>query len=616
MATSDLLNEKHITNARVYIEGDGIDFVSLSLEQAFSEHHSFRVVADYDALKQDFMKNPLEQMRLIGQFLDIDLMQGNDSGNAYEFRGVIRDVYHEGHEGRHGYLVLEGLSPTILLERGKRLDIFCNMNLGQVFEEVTDNIINKKDRLPCVNKPHYAGSVNFLMQYKESDWEFLRRLSAISGETLLYTGMDLVFGEYKDWEPVEVTYDKEITNIQFGVRFLANNFARYQYLPEQDDTLTQDAPATIDNANEYINVAADCSKELTEKRPVRTPVSLPVGDIGSLNNLVSKEKSTTASETVYVRGTAKTCAPRIGRLLSINMPENMEGAGDLGTYRIVKVKHIIDQNHRYRSEFEAVPAALKTVPKPDVQMPVAESIRATVISNEDPQGQGRIRVNFPFAQDKVSDVWLRVMTPNAGSSSIVQKNRGMVFVPEKGDQVMVGFEFGDPNQPYVMGSMFHGVNGMGGQADNHIKSIISTQGHTLELDDAEATLGITIKDKNGNIVHIDTKGNNIEITALETMTLNCKNMVINVDEDMTSNIGQNMITDVGSNQTTTIGDKFEMSANSLKETIEQNADQTIGEKLTLSTNETDMFANGGDFVMKSAGKALVQGNKDARISKG
>ncbi|MDL2303366.1 phage baseplate assembly protein V [Dysgonomonas sp. OttesenSCG-928-D17] len=553
MATSDLLNERHITNARVYIEGDEIDFVSLSLEQSFSEHHSFRVVMDYDTLKQDFMKNPLEQMKLIGQFLDIDLMQGDDSGNAYEFRGVIRDVYHEGQEGKHGYLILEGLSPTILLERGKRLDIFCNMNLGQVFDQVTDNIINKKDRLPCVNKPHYTGQVNFLMQYKESDWEFLRRLSAISGETLLYTGMDLVFGEYKDWSPVEVTYDKEITSFQFGTRLLANNFTRYQYLAEQDDTITQDAPATIDNANEYVNTAADSSKELTEKRPVRTPSSLPIGDIGSLNELVAREKSVTASETVYVRGTAKTCAPRIGRQLTINMPANMGGASDLGTYRIVKVKHTIDQNHRYKCEFEAVPAALKTVPAPEVCLPVADSIRATVISNEDPQGQGRIRVDFPFAQDRVSDVWLRVMTPNAGSSDVVQKNRGLVFVPEKGD----------PNQPYVMGSMFHGKNAEGGKEDNHIKSIITRQGHTIEFDDAEDTLGITIKDKNGNFVHIDTKGNNIEITALETMTLNAKNINMNASENISGYAGEDINMHADRNMGYIAGEDCQTSANNI-----------------------------------------------------
>ena len=568
MSTQNLLNEKHITNALVYIEGDEIQFVSLCLEQAYSEHHTFSVVLDYDSLKQDFMKNPLEQMKLIGRFLDIDLMQGNDTGGTYEFRGIIREVYHEGVEGKHGHLVLKGLSSTILLERGKRYDIFCNMTLERVFDEVTDEIINKRDWLPCYNHPVYDGPVSFLMQYRESDWEFLQRLAAISGETLLWTGRDLVFGAYKDWKATEVTYDKEITGFQFGTRYLANNFTRYQYLAGRNETITQDAPTTIDDANDYVNTAAERSRLLTEKRPVVAPVALPIDDIGSLTDLASREKVTTAAETIYVKGTAKTCAPRIGRLLTINMPENMTGASDLGTYRMVKVKHVIDQNHRYHCEFEGVPAALKFVPVREVSMPVADSIRTTVISNEDPHGQGRIRVDFPFAQDRVSDTWLRVMTPNAGSSQDGSHNRGLVFIPEKGDQVMVGFEFGDPNRPYVMGSMFHGKNGKGGQEKNHIKSIITQNGHTIEFDDAEKSLGITIKDKNGNVIRLDSKGKNIEITAPETITMSAKNINI------------------------TAVDNIEMNATNIKEAAHENHSQlskvtTVNaeEKYTLSSKK-------------------------------
>ena len=74
MSTQDLLNESHITNARVYIEGDEIRFVSLCLEQAFSAHHTFSVVLDYDSLKQDFMKNPLEQIKQLSKGFENNLI--------------------------------------------------------------------------------------------------------------------------------------------------------------------------------------------------------------------------------------------------------------------------------------------------------------------------------------------------------------------------------------------------------------------------------------------------------------------------------------------------------------------------------------------------------------
>lgn len=536
MATVNLLDEKHITNAFVYLEGEQLNIVSLYLEQSFGQHHKFKIVLDYDITRKSFMSNPIEHFQLIGKTIDIDLQQGKDNGEAYEFRGIIEDVHMEGREGKHGYLYLEGSSPTCLLERGERLDIFTDMNLQQVFEEVTNGVKN----LPKVNKPIYNVPINFLMQYNESDWEFLQRLSAISGETLLYTGRDLVFGKYPDWETTEVTYDKELTHIQFGSCLLNNTFKYYQYLPAKDDTLEKESPDKIEDANQYVNLAGQKADELLKNRPVLMPSLMEVEDQGALIDMTERRKVNTAAKSVYIKGTAKTCAPRIGRLITIAMPGNMSEANNLGTYRVTKVIHTIDENHRYCCDFEAMPSELEFFQTPELKMPVASSLLGTVINNADPENQGRVRVEFPFAKDRVSATWMRVMSPDAGGfvgyggnkKGVVDKNRGFVFIPEEGDQVMVGFEFGDPNRPYVMGSMFHGKNAQGGGVENHKKSIITREGHTIELDDAEGTLGITIKDKNGNFIHIDTKGNNIEITALETMTLKATDIKIEASNNI------------------------------------------------------------------------------------
>lgn len=612
MAAQYSFDERITTNAFVYIEGDKVDYVTLILDQSFAEHHTFTVVMDYDSIKQDFMHNPLDRMKLIGRFLDIEIQQGKDNGNAYVFRGMIQDVYHQGKEGKHGCLVLSGSSPTIQLERGKRYDIFCNMPLQRVFDEVTAEIINKKERLPCVNSPVYNGQIRFLMQYNESDWDFLRRLSAITGETLYYTGMDLVFGTHKDWKATEVTYDMEITDFKFGSRLLPNNFTRYQYLAENDDTITQNAPERINDADEYVKSAADRSKEMTEKRPVVSPLSVPVDDMGALTELVSREKISNAARTVYVQGVAKTCAPRIGRLLTINMPANMPGASDLGTYRITKVKHIIDQNHRYSCEFEGIPADLKFVPTADIKIPIAESIRATVIRNDDPQGQGRVRVEFPFVQDRASEVWLRVMAPNAGSSDMVGTNRGMVFVPEPGDQVMVGFEFGDPNQPYVMGSMFHGKNGTGGGANNAIKSIITRSGHMIEFDDAEDTLGITIKDKSGNVVHLDTKAKNIDITAPETITLNAKNISIYASESIVGYAKQDISLQADNNLTQIAGEDIHLAANNIY--TQASTDSMHNAKLyDVTSNKVRIDSSSENLELASGQEVDVQSAKKVRL---
>ena len=76
-------------------------------------------------------------------------------------------------------------------------------------------------------------------------------------------------------------------------------------------------------------------------------------------------------------------------------------------------------------------------------MPLAETQMATVLSNADPQGKGRVRVRMNWQTDGMQTGWVRVMTPDGGSSSDVKSNRGFVFIPEVGDQVLLGFRHGD-----------------------------------------------------------------------------------------------------------------------------------------------------------------------------
>ncbi len=258
---------------------------------------------------------------------------------------------------------------------------------------------------------------------------------------------------------------------------------------------------------------------------------------------------------------------------------------------------------------------MKFFPVPELKMPLIGPLLGQVVKNNDPQGQGRVCVEFPFATDRVSETWMRVMSPNAGSSKDVAKNRGMVFVPEEGDQVMVDFEQGDPNRPFVKGGMFHGNNTMGGQADNYIKSIITRSGHTLEFDDAEDSLGITLKDKKGNLLHIDSKGNNIEITALETMTLNAKNIILQADENITAEAGKDMEIQVGENQTNNVGGDIKTTSANTIQDVSEASKITVGTKLDITSGETKFVAESGDFTVQSSGVALIQGAEDARISK-
>jgi uncharacterized protein involved in type VI secretion and phage assembly len=143
-------------------------------------------------------------------------------------------------------------------------------------------------------------------------------------------------------------------------------------------------------------------------------------------------------------------------------------------------------------------------------------------------------VEFQWQKDiNKTTNWIRVQTPDAGKSEKVPKNRGFVFIPEKDDIVMIDFEYGDPNRPYVAGSIFSEKVSKGGDDNNKLKTITTRSGITIIFNDDENKGSLTIKDPSGNTVYMD--GNkNITVTAPETFTVNATDIKMNASNSITA----------------------------------------------------------------------------------
>lgn len=127
-----------------------------------------------------------------------------------------------------------------------------------------------------------------------------------------------------------------------------------------------------------------------------------------------------------------------------------------------------------------------------------------VTNNHDPEGQGRVKVKFPWLTDSDESYWARVATFMAG------KERGAFFLPEVGDEVLVGFDHGDIDSPYVLGALWNGVDTppeTNADGKNNIRKIKSRSGHQIIFDDTSGSEKIEIETKAGHkIVLDDTSG--------------------------------------------------------------------------------------------------------------
>ncbi|NQE46219.1 hypothetical protein C5S31_09390 [ANME-1 cluster archaeon GoMg2] len=171
-----------------------------------------------------------------------------------------------------------------------------------------------------------------------------------------------------------------------------------------------------------------------------------------------------------------------------------------------------------------------------------------VTNNEDDEGMGRVRVRFPWRGDSGESYWARIATLMAG------EDRGTFFLPEVDDEVLVAFDHGDINHPYVIGALWNGVdtppetNADGKNNIRKIKSrsgheiifddndeqhsekieIHTNAGHTILLDDSAGAEKIEIKDKTGNNkITIDSVQNSINIESV--MQLKIKANVVEIE---------------------------------------------------------------------------------------
>ena len=247
---------------------------------------------------------------------------------------------------------------------------------------------------------------------------------------------------------------------------------------------------------------------------------------------------------------------------------------NLGNFSIIEITHEVSQGSYYKNRFTAIPATIKALPSPKVRMPLAETQMATVLSNADPQGKGRVRVRMNWQTDGMQTGWVRVMTPDGGSSKDVKSNRGFVFIPEVGDQVLLGFRHGDPARPYILGSLFNGVTGKGGFAANHKKSLTTRSGSTVTFDDTAHT--ILLQTTRANKIFIDELNGTITISSAEEVNVNTKNVNINASENMNVNVGKNFTMQVGDIANMNIGSNARLFVGGdVDSSIKQNVNTVI-----------------------------------------
>lgn len=520
-------NQVHAT---VSIDGENRNYTRISLVQRFGQHHYFDIeVLCSPLVKENVWHHEREEMIALQGKTVVIRMKHEFSGDESIFKGIITSIGMDGDKGVSGTLHYRGYSTTILLESGRTMDSFTDATLGEIVSEVVEKYGNG---ISIVNNPAFKSRIPYVQMQEESAYEFLRRLAWQYGEWFYYNGQVLYFGNPYKEKDEKLVYDIDMDSMHFSSCVAPFHFSRHDYLSDSHMDMFGDDSEAVRGINTYLANAMKTSEGMFRSQTTmysHTAAGHPL----DIEHFTAVEKGRNVASLIWMTGNTKTCRVRIGEPVVVQIPPNMCKRRDMGRYRIVELTHRIEVSGGYANSFKGIPASMEYIPTEDMRMPVAHAMLAEVTDNADPENLGRVQVQFAWQKSRNKTTnWIRVRSLDAGSSETVSKNRGFVFVPEIGDQVMVDFELGDPCRPFVSGSMFHRNNGKGGNADNSIKTIITRSGHTFTFDDTKGEESITLKDKNGNMLHINTQHNKIEITATDNMYLNANNVYINAESNI------------------------------------------------------------------------------------
>ncbi|WP_395074429.1 type VI secretion system Vgr family protein [Flavobacterium sp.] len=592
-------------------------FSDLKITQKSNDHHHFTITR---TVSHNILADAIEKTKdYMGQSLRISIEANTMKTNSlFEFYGIVTNTELVRSNGASGEIIIQGFSPTVFMDGNRNTKSFNDKTLGDIIREITANY--PQNELKASIDLDNDASFPYIVQYKESDYSFLSRLLNKTGNWFYYNNSQTIYGRLKS-KTINLTYGQNLHKFSIDIQSKPLGFEFIGYDPSTGEIQKANSNELNFQTQGYTKSAFDTSKQMYPNVPTDL-YSNPLQEGMSRTHLVNRATTQLESKTaglVVAKGECDETGIRIGDVIVIR-ESNFSPTGNpsdgvkeqnFGSYIVTKLIHTCDVSGRYSNSFEAIPDSALSPPYSDIfQIPLADTQPAVVKDNNDPKGLGRVQVQMAWQKDINSHTpWIRMTNPHAGGG------KGMYFIPEIGEEVLVGFENNNAEKPYVLGAMYNGNEKSGFATPNNDFKVTQTRtGIKIVMNDASKSL--LAEDPSGNSIFMDGQGN---------MTLNApKNMTINVGEDLTINVGKNMTTTVGSNMDTQVGEdkttkvskKNTLKASEYKQDIDENKTVVIGGDLKETTGTTTHKALSGDILIQSSGISKMLGAVDAKVNKG
>ncbi len=424
-------------------------------------------------------------------------------------------------------LVIRGYDHSHRLARGRHTETYNNVKYSDVARTIAGRASIDTGTIDDSGDVH-----EHVSQANQSDWDFLREKAAEIDFVVAVVDGKLDFrrpsraadapvdGDYGSSDPLQLVFGADLLEFRSRVSS-AGQVGSMEVLGWSPD----DKKAVIGTAQAGTTSAAlgDDPASLAALFGSTKFVSTDRGptDQSAADRLAGRFAEVVGSTFAEAAGLANGNPHlRAGTPVSVSLV----GSPFVGRYTLTHTRHVLDRLHGYRTHLSitgrqdrslaGLTAGFNQAAGSPGSGPgaMAGVVIAIVDDVADPMSRGRVKLQFPWlSADYVSD-WARVVMPGAGSA------RGIVWLPESGDEVLVAFEQGDVRRPVVLGGLWNGQDACPShQFDRgHLqgRALVSRLGHAVVLHDADGESSIELKSADGSLtVVLDQSNGRIAIEA-------------------------------------------------------------------------------------------------------
>jgi type VI secretion system secreted protein VgrG len=568
-------------------------YYDLKLDQKMADHHHFSFVWQYTNTS---IIEPSAQAKAIRDYLGRDVIFTFKSLTGIQLmaKGVINSLESIDLHGSPAGLHVTGISHTIFLDDMKRSRTFLERDLETIVKTVLaegpGDFYNREAIVPS-----YDPNLAYMPQYNETNFDFLKRLSQRYGQWFYHDGMRMQFGQTKP-SKIKLINGASLHHFKIQTLLLSHkeSLGGYDY-NSASNIKNASAKTSTGSGDGFANAVGYRQGAVAQPDLEVGAYTAQAPDSSTLEEMVKLQTNGKDANSIFYSGVSY-LPLGIGQKFTI---QNKTVEHNL---LVTEVTHNSEVHGNYNCEFKAIPADVAAPPYTDVHAYAkAETQPAKVIDNNDPEGLGRVQVEFYWAGGSTKSEWMRLIQPHSGAG------KGFYFIPEVDEEVLVGFEGGNAERPYVMGTNYNGSESSGYNTSGNDQKVIHTRSGTkMIFNDAEGS--VFIEDASGNTWKMDGQGN-IEVNAP-------KNFTVNAGENITFTAGQNINSSATLNIAESAGADHLISAGAMINQI-ATADYMLMAKNITKIASDNYSADAKDITRNASGKIeAISAKEHIQNSKG